>query len=94
MPAGGLATGTTSVNMLMRAGVRRSDHPGGYAIRQGPAVRRARADIGIDLYNLFNTSDAFGFVETYDYATNGATYLRPNAIVAPRFVRFNVTVNF
>jgi hypothetical protein len=33
-------------------------------------------------------------VETYDYATNGATYLRPNAIVAPRFVRFNVTVNF
>ena len=53
-----------------------------------------RADAGIDLYNLFNTSDPTGYLETYDYATNGATYLRPNAIVAPRFLRFNVTFNF
>jgi len=53
-----------------------------------------RADIGVDLYNLFNTSSEVGFIETYDYATNGATYMRPNAIVAPRFVRINVRFNF
>ena len=34
---------------------------------------RTRADVGVDLYNLFNTNDANGFIETYDYATNGAT---------------------
>ena len=34
------------------------------------------------------------FLETYDYATNGATYLRPSAIVSPRFVRVNVRFDF
>jgi len=53
-----------------------------------------RADAGIDLYNLFNTSDPTTYTEAYDYATNGATYLRPSAIVSPRFLRFNVTFNF
>ena len=53
-----------------------------------------RADIGVDLYNLFNTSNAIGFIETYDYATSGATYLQPNQIVPPRFVRFNVRFDF
>jgi hypothetical protein len=53
-----------------------------------------RADIGVDLYNLFNTSTGVGFIESYDYATNGATYMQPNAIVAPRFVRVNLRFNF
>ena len=95
LPAGGLATGTTSVNMLM-TGLVYGDRITQVDMRFAKVLRfgTRRADVGLDLYNLFNTSDAFGFVETYDYATNGATYLRPNAIVAPRFVRFNVTVNF
>jgi hypothetical protein len=51
---------------------------------------------------LFNTSDGSTFLETYDYTTNGGAtssnpatrWLRPTAIVAPRFVRFNVRVDF
>ncbi len=95
LPAGGLATGNTTVNLLI---------PGEL---YGPRVtqvdmrfakvlkfRGTRADVGLDLYNLFNTSDQVGFIETYDFATNGATYMQPNAIVAPRFVRFNIRVNF
>ena len=35
-----------------------------------------------------------GFIETFDWTSNGATWLRPNAIVSPRFARFNMTVNF
>jgi len=95
LPAGGLATGTTTVNMLTTGQVY-GDRITQVDMRFAKVIRfgTRRADVGVDLYNLFNTSDAFGFVETYDYATNGATYLRPNAIVAPRFVRFNVTVNF
>jgi hypothetical protein len=95
LPAGGLATGTTTVNMLMTGQVY-GDRITQVDMRFAKVIRfgARRADVGVDLYNVFNTSDAFGFVETYDYATNGATYLRPNAIVAPRFVRFNITVNF
>ena len=95
LPNGGLPNGTTSVNLLI---------PGQL---YGPRVtqvdmrfakvlkfRGTRADVGLDLYNLFNTSDQVGFIETYDYNTNGATYMQPNSIAAPRFVRFNVRVNF
>jgi hypothetical protein len=95
LPNGGQATGTTSVNLLI---------PGQL---YGPRVTQVdmrfakvlkfgmtRADIGVDLYNLFNTSSPVGFIETYDYATNGATYMQPNAIVAPRFVRVNLRFNF
>ena len=57
-------------------------------------VGRGKVQGILDLYNVFNASDATTLQETFDYATNGATYLRPTAIVAPRFARINVTVNF
>jgi hypothetical protein len=53
-----------------------------------------RADIGVDLYNLFNTNDPAGYEQAYDYATQGASWLRPTSIVPPRFARVNVTFNF
>jgi len=95
LPANGLPNGTTTVNLLI---------PGEL---YGPRITQVdmrfakvlnfggrRADIGVDLYNLFNTSSPSTFIETYDYATNGATYLRPNAIISPRFVRVNLRFNF
>jgi hypothetical protein len=95
LPANGLATGTTSVNMIDPA-VLYGDRITQVDMRFAKVLKfgSRRADIGIDLYNIFNTSDTIGYVETYDWVSNGATYMRPNAIVAPRFVRFNVTVNF
>ena len=53
-----------------------------------------RADIGVDIYNLYNTNDKTGFDANYALATNGATWLQPTAIVPPRFARFNVTFSF
>jgi hypothetical protein len=53
-----------------------------------------RADVGVDLYNLFNTNDTTTFDSNFALATNGATWLQPTAIVPPRFVRFNVTFSF
>ena len=55
---------------------------------------RFRAEVGADLLNLFNTNDVTGYIETFDWTTTGATWLRPNAIVAPRFVRFNLRIDF
>jgi hypothetical protein len=48
--------------------------------------------VGIDLYNLFNSNTGTGFNQ--NYGTDGSTYLRPNAILNPRYVRFNATVDF
>ena len=55
---------------------------------------RTRADVGVDLYNLLNTNDAAGYEQTFDYATQGASWLRPTSIVPPRFARVNVTLSF
>jgi hypothetical protein len=51
-----------------------------------------RAAVGIDLYNLFNANTATGF--NTGFGADGATYLRPTAILNPRFARFNVTYEF
>ena len=53
---------------------------------------RTRTDIGIDLWNLFNTNYATGFNGTYTPTSD--TWGNPNAIYPPRFVRLNFTVNF
>jgi len=53
---------------------------------------RTRTKVGIDLYNLFNSNTGTGFNQ--NYGTDGSTYLRPNAILNPRYVRFNATIDF
>jgi hypothetical protein len=51
-----------------------------------------RTTVGLDLYNALNANTP----TTYNqgYGTDGATWLRPTAILNPRFVRFNVTVDY
>jgi hypothetical protein len=62
---------------------------------------RTRTDIGVDLWNLFNTNYATGYEDSYQYDNplaagdeNGGTWNNPTSIYAPRFVRLNFTVNF
>jgi hypothetical protein len=95
LPANGLSNGTTSVNLLVPAQLY-GERITQFDMRFAKVVRFAgkRADVGVDLYNVFNTNTTTTFQQTFDYATNGATYLRPTAIISPRFVRFNVTVDF
>jgi hypothetical protein len=62
-------------------------------------VGRFRANVGFDLYNLFNantgvfTNATSGFNPVWS-PPSGATYLRPNAILNPRYARFNATIDF
>ena len=53
-----------------------------------------RADVGIDLYNLFNSNVTTAISRPTSSATNGAAWLTPTAIAAPRLARFHVTFNF
>jgi hypothetical protein len=51
-----------------------------------------RTNVGLDLYNLFNANTGTAFNQ--NFGPDGATYLRPQTIMNPRFVRFNVTFDF
>jgi len=51
-----------------------------------------RTNIGVDLYNLFNANTGTSFNQVF--GSTGATWLRPNAILNPRYVRFNATIDF
>ena len=61
--------------------------------------KRTRADLGVDLYNLFNVNTPTASDGTYDVVPAaglgpGGGSLRPTGIVQPRFARLNLTVNF
>ena len=96
-PGTTLPTQTTTVNLLTDGQLYPEDRVNQVDMRFAKIVRFAdrRLDIGIDLYNLFNTNDGTGFDQSYDYGVaEGGEWLRPTSIVAPRFARFNVTVSF
>ena len=57
-------------------------------------VKRTKANVGIDVYNLTNGNTGTTFESSYDPATNGQRWMRPTAVLQPRFVRFNVQVDF
>jgi hypothetical protein len=52
---------------------------------------KTRANIAVDVLNLFNSNTGTAFQQNYG---DGSAYLNPTAILNPRFVRFNVTVDF
>jgi Carboxypeptidase regulatory-like domain len=51
-----------------------------------------RANIAMDLYNLFNSNVGTAFNQ--GFGADGALWLRPTAVLNPRFARFNVTFDF
>jgi Carboxypeptidase regulatory-like domain len=59
---------------------------------------RTRSDIGIDLFNLFNTNYATAYNGTYLYNTDNTPrpsgWGTPTSIYTPRFVRLNYTIDF
>jgi hypothetical protein len=50
---------------------------------------RTRANLAIDVLNLFNSNTGTAFNQNVD-----SNFMNPTAILNPRFVRFNVTVDF
>jgi hypothetical protein len=96
LPQGGTATGNTTVNLLLPGELYPLDRQNRLDMRFAKILRfgERRFDIGVDLYNLPNTNTTTDYEETYEYATNGANWLNPTDIVAPRVVRFNVTMSF
>jgi hypothetical protein len=101
LPPGATPTGTTTLQLTdnehrVYADERRTQVDMRFAkiLRFG----RTRTDIGVDVNNLFNTSYATGFNQTYVYNTDNsprpAGWATPTGLAFPRFVRLNFTVNF
>jgi hypothetical protein len=53
---------------------------------------KTRTNVAIDLYNMFNSN--VGTAYNQGFGTDGALWLRPTAVLNPRFARFNVTFDF
>jgi hypothetical protein len=100
LPPGGLATGNTSVDILDADHRVFADRRTQIDMRFAKIVRfgKRRADIGVDLANLLNTNYATTYEDTYQYSVGnsatGGTWNNPTAIYTPRFVRWNLTVDF
>ena len=99
LPPGALATGNTAVALLDNDGKRlyADNRRTQVDMRFAKILRfgRTRTDIGVDLYNLLNTNYALTYESNYSYTQpNGGTWQNPTSILAPRFARFNITVNY
>ena len=51
-----------------------------------------RANIGFDIFNVFNTNAVYQYFQTY--SGTGATWLRPTSLVSARFAKLGVQVDF
>jgi hypothetical protein len=96
LPTNGTANGTTAVNLVETGQVyptqiRVVDMRFAKVLRFG----RTRTDVGVDLYNVFNTNVATAYNQTFGFNAAGQnTWLRPTTVYLPRCVRFAATVNF
>jgi hypothetical protein len=54
---------------------------------------RTRANVGVDVFNLFNTNAVYNYFQTYNPAAP-QTWLQPNNLVTPRFAKLSVQFDF
>jgi len=96
LPANAQASGTTTVNLLNPGELYTLKRTNLMDMRFAKILRfgGTRTDVGVDLYNLFNSNVTTAYQQTYEYRTNGAAWLTPTAIAAPRLARINLTFNF
>jgi hypothetical protein len=101
LPTGTSTTGTQSIALVdndhrLYSGDRRTQLDMRFA--KILRFRNMRADLGVDVWNLFNTNYTTGFEGTYQYsignAEQGGTWNLPTSIYAPRYARLNITFNF
>ena len=52
-----------------------------------------RANVGVDLFNLFNTNAVYAYFQTLNTGTP-ATYLQPASLVSARFAKVSVQIDF
>jgi hypothetical protein len=96
LPAGASAAQTTTVNLLAPSELYPLTRRTEVDMRFAKILRfgGSRLDVGIDVYNLFNSNATTTYLQTFLYSNGGATWLDPTAILGPRLARVNATLTF
>jgi hypothetical protein len=96
LPAGASAAQTTTVNLLAPSQLYPLTRRTEVDMRFAKILRigGTRLDVGVDVYNLFNSNATTTYQQTFLYTNSGATWLDPTAILGPRLARFNATMTF
>jgi len=100
LPPGTNATQTTTVDLLDADHRLFAERRTQIDMRFAKIFRfgNRRVDLGIDLGNLLNTNYTTTYENGYQYSAGntllGSTWNNPTAIYTPRFVRWNLTVDF
>jgi hypothetical protein len=102
LPVGALATGTTAVGLLDTDHRLYGPRVNQVDMRFAKIVRfkKMRANIGVDVINLLNANTALSYTSTYAFSTgtaataNGGSWQQPATIMAPRYARFSMTLDF
>jgi hypothetical protein len=96
LPANALLSANTTVSLLNPGQLYTLDRFNLVDMRFAKILRFAerRLDVGVDLYNLFNSNVTTAYQQTYEQRNDGVTWLNPTGIAAPRLARFHVTLDF
>jgi hypothetical protein len=96
LPAGASAAQNTTVNLLAPSELYPLTRRTEVDMRFAKTFRfaRTRLDVGVDVYNMFNSNATTTYLQTFLYSNSGATWLSPTAILGPRLARLNATMTF
>ena len=87
------ASQTVTVN-LIEPGTMYGDRVNQFDIRVGKNLRfgRTRSNVGVDITNVLNGNPVLTYNQAFSTATT--TWLRPNSVLQPGFVKFSAQINF
>lgn len=90
LPSGGVANLTVN---LLAPGEKWGDRVNEMDIRIAKVLGfgRSRSNVGIDIYNVLNSSAILSYTQTF---IPGGQWLRPNTVLTPRFVKVSAQIDF
>jgi len=91
-PFGGVSQ-TITVN-LIEPGTKYGDRANQLDLRIAKILRfgRTRTNVGLDMFNIFNANPVLSYNQAFSPTTQ--TWLRPNSVLQPRYVKISAQLNF
>ena len=91
-PFGGVSQ-TITVN-LIEPGSKYGDRANQLDLRIAKILRfgRTRTNVGLDMFNIFNANPVLTYNQAFSPTTQ--TWLRPNSVLQPRYVKISAQLNF
>ena len=83
---------------LIAPGVLYGDRVNEFDVRFAKILKfgRTRTNVGIDLYNLLNSAAVLSYNATFNTTvlSGAGSWLQPNSVLQPRFIKLSATIDF